>query len=371
MYRAKILTLLIFIMVLLFVCNPVWAAPVPPQITADSAILMDIQTGQILFEKNAFEKRPPASTTKILTALLALEGGDLNQLVTVSPRAAATGESSIHLQAGEKLTLEELIYGALIESGNDACVAIAEHIAGKEENFVQLMNHKAKLLGAINTNFVNTNGLPAKDHYSSAYDLAILTRHALHNPVFNNIVSTHEKIISGPGWNRYLHNTNRLLETYDGADGVKTGTTDAAGQCLVASATKDNRRLVCVVLHSEDRYFDSTTLLEYGFNNFEYVEVAVKGQPFGKIRVKEGTTPEVSVVAQSDLGAVIPRKHPELIEKKVVMAKELIAPVADEQITGQVELFVSGNRVGTTKLITLQQVSRLPDYKILLKRLIK
>lgn len=168
-------------------------------ISAQSALLLDVANGQILYDKNDREPRAMASTTKIMTAVVALGGADIKGTVTVSPRAAAVGESSMYLEPGEKLTLEQLLYGALLRSGNDACVAIAEHVAGTEESFVLLMNEKAVLLGAEATSFRNTNGLPAQGHYSTAYDLALLARYALHDPAFCRIVKTRAQVIEGPG----------------------------------------------------------------------------------------------------------------------------------------------------------------------------
>lgn len=169
-----------------------------PQVSARSALLLDVNNGQILYEKGHREPRPIASTTKIMTAVVALGGADINNTVAVSPRAAAVGESSMYLEAGETLTLEQLLYGALLCSGNDACVAVAEHVAGTEDFFVQLMNEKAVLLGAEATSFRNTNGLPANGHYSTALDLALLARYALHDPAFCRIVKTRARIIEGP-----------------------------------------------------------------------------------------------------------------------------------------------------------------------------
>ncbi len=196
--------------------------------------------------------------------MLAIEQGDLRGIVTVSSRAAATEESSIHLVAGEQLTLEELLYGALLKSGNDACVAIGEHIGGTEAVFLHMMNTKALLLGARDSSFANTNGLPHKEHHSTALDLALITREALTNEDFNRIIKTKEKVISyhGRPRGRYLKNTNKLLWQYPWADGVKTGTTNAAGKCLVASATKDGRRLITVVLRSPDRGHDNHSTIK-------------------------------------------------------------------------------------------------------------
>lgn len=334
-----------------------------PTVKADAAVLMDARTGQILFEKNARQKRAPASTTKIMTALLALEGGNLRQVVTVSPRAASVGEASLNLQAGEKLTLEELIYGALLRSGNDACVAIAEHIGGTEENFVLLMNQKAKMIGAEDTSFKNTNGLPAPGHYTTARDLATLTRYALSNTFFQMVVSTRSKIIGGQE-ERYLNNTNRLLWSYDWVDGVKTGTTNEAGGCLVASATRDGRQLISVVLHSDNRWKDSIKLLEYGFDGFEYLKVLGEGEAYETIGVKEGIGKEIRAVASADLGVVISRGKTECLERKVDLEHELTAPVCESQKVGKVTVLVNGVSTGSVDLVADRSIERLPAYRL-------
>lgn len=342
-----------------------------PALTAEAAVLLDARTGQILFDKNAGQKRPPASTTKIMTALLALEGGDLRQAVTVSPKAASVGEASLDLRAGEKLTLEELIYGALLESGNDACVAIAEHVAGTEQNFVLLMNQKAKILGAENTSFKNTNGLPAAGHYTTARDLAVITRYALSNPVFQKIVRTRSIVIGSNKGERYLNNTNRLLWSYDWIDGVKTGTTNEAGNCLVASATKNGRQLISVVLHSENRWSDSIKLMDYGFNCFELKEVFREGEALGSIAVMEGTERNIQVVTQSAVEVVIPGGRPELLERKILMEKELTAPVLKGQKVGRVNILINGTVVGSSELVSDRDVKRQPSYRLLWEKKFK
>lgn len=340
-----------------------------PSLSADAAVLMDALTGQVLFEKNGTQRRPPASTTKIMTALLALQGGELDREVTVSAAAASVGEASLDLRAGERLLLGELVYGALLQSGNDACVAIAEHIAGTETNFVLLMNQKARLLGACDTSFKNTNGLPAPGHYSTARDLAVLARYALGNPVFKDIVGTREKII-GSREKRYLHNTNHLLWSYPGADGVKTGTTDEAGGCLVASATREGRRLISVVLHSENRWIDSIRLLDHGFESFEYVRLLGKGETYDRIAVKEGLTGEVRAVALAELGAVISRGRREDLETRVELKRDLVAPVSRGEKVGRVELLLNGKMVGSTDLVAERDVKRMSTLLILRKKYI-
>ncbi|WP_049754118.1 D-alanyl-D-alanine carboxypeptidase family protein [Heliomicrobium modesticaldum] len=238
-----------------------------PQVTADAAVLMDAETGRILFERQAHQPRPPASTTKIVTALLGFEFGDLEDEVIISQKAGSTGEASINLFPGERVALGDLLTGALVRSGNDACVAIAEHIAGSEEFFTLWMTAKSRIIGGRSSQFFNTNGLPHKHHWSSAYDLAVVTREAMRRPEFAATVRSRRATLKNrQGWPKEIKNTNALLWSYPFADGVKTGTTRAAGACLVASATKNNRQLIAVVLHSDDRFGDSLRLFEYGFN---------------------------------------------------------------------------------------------------------
>ncbi len=270
----------ILISLLFFFISPCNVEAQDINLSAEAAVLIDGDTGAIMYGKNHLEQRPPASTTKVLTAILAIEQGDLAEVVSISKRSAQTGEASINLLEGETITLENLLYGALLKSGNDACVAIAEGISPTVEEFVGLMNLKAKLLGCTNTNFVNTNGLPHNNHYTSALDLAVITRYALNNPIFAQIVATPTKTIQWENSTRkkYIQNTNKLLTIYPGANGVKTGTTDKAGQCLIASATREGRTLIAVVLKSHNRYGDASKLLDYGFNNYYNLEVIKKNQ---------------------------------------------------------------------------------------------
>lgn len=250
-----------------------------PYVTAHSAILMDAETGDVLYQRDAHKQRPPASTTKILTAIVALELANLDEMVTVSEKADKVGESSLYLNKGDQLKLGELIEGALIKSGNDACVAIAEQTAGSLDAFIRLMNLKAVSLGAYNTNFTNPHGLPDKNHYSTAFDLAIMARYGLNIPEFSKIVQRKVSTIhyDHPQKNQVVNNTNKLLYNYSLADGVKTGTTNAAGKCLIASASKDGRRLISVVLNAPDRFGDAQRLLDWGFNNTKTITMGKQG----------------------------------------------------------------------------------------------
>ncbi len=323
---------------------------IEPHIGATAAILMDADTGQVLYEKNAHQRRAIASTTKIMTALVAVECGNLEKITTISKKAALVGGSSIHLQVGEQLTLRELLFGALMHSGNDACVAIAEAVAGKEDIFVAMMNKMAMLLGALDTNFCNTNGLPNDKHLSTAYDLAIMTRYALQNPIFEQMVSTKNKSIPGKIQARQLNNTNKMLWGYQGADGVKTGTTNAAGKCLVASATRNGHRLLAVVLHSPDRYQDASELLDYGFTHYQKVTAMKAGDIVATIPVVNGTETETNLIVTKDIDITVPLISPGVIEKEVIKDNFIMAPAPKNQQVGKIQLFANGQQVAETDL---------------------
>lgn len=341
-------------------------------ITASAAVVIDANTGQVLYDKNMHQRRPQASTTKIMTAILALESGKIKQVVKVSPEAASIGESSINLRPQEKLTLEQLLYGAMMRSGNDACVAIAEHIAGTEKNFVNLMNHTAKMLGGYNTNFRNTNGLPADNHYSSAYDLALITCYAMQNPKFCDIVQTRYKKISGPDqMERYLRNTNKLLWNYLWADGVKTGTTNAAGCCLVASATMKGRHLISVVLHSTDRYGDTIKLLNHGFENYDEIVVSSKGEHFTTANVQNGYAGHVPIVAGKSLTVLVPKGKRGVFEQRVALERNLTAPVRSHKKVGSVTVLINNQEVGTVDLLTGCTVEKMPAHLLIYQKLRK
>ncbi len=244
------------------------AAPLAPKVEAEAAVLMDAATGRLLYAVNPDAIMYPASTTKIMTALIALEKGKPDAVVTVSRRAASCEESSLGLKAGDRLTLRDLLYGMMIVSGNDAAEAVAEHIAGSVPAFADLMNARADKLGLINTHFANPHGLPdPNNHYSSARDLAVITATALQNPEFAKIVATPE--YSVPLLNRppiRVTTTNRFLKTYPGATGVKTGSTQAAGDCLVAAAKRGGVQLIVVLLNDDNgRWEDAPKLMNYGF----------------------------------------------------------------------------------------------------------
>ncbi|MCG0278229.1 MAG: D-alanyl-D-alanine carboxypeptidase [Thermanaeromonas sp.] len=336
---------------LLFICAvpalPAEGSPREPQIEAKSAVLMDGLTGQVLWSKNPHVRLPQASTTKITTAIVALERGNLSDVVRTSRRAAQVGEAAVYLQEGETLTLEELLYALLLRSANDAAVAIAEHIGGTEENFVALMNQKAREIGARDTHYVNPHGLHAPGHYSSAYDLALLARYALNIPKFREIVATREKVIPWPGkpWDRLLVNTNQLLwgyNAYPGADGVKTGYTREAGQVLVGSATREGRQLIAVVMHSPNMYREIRELLDYGFNHFKYEVLAGEGEVITQAPVEGSLAGTVPLVTARPVVAAVPREGQPVWEKEVNLLPEIKAPLRKGQKLGELTFILKG-----------------------------
>lgn len=238
--------------------------------SARGTSLIDVESGRILYSEDGNQQMRIASLTKIMTAIVAIEYGELSDVVTVSKRAAGKEGSSIYLQVGEKMSLTHLLYGLMLRSGNDAATAIAEHVGGSEAGFVLLMNKKAEELGLVNTQFRNPHGLDEDGHYSSPNDLAVLTAYALKNKVFAEIVKTKDKKVPNPHekWDYSWHNKNKMLFMYEGADGVKTGYTKKALRCLVSSATRNGQQLVAVTINDGDDWRDHKHLLDYGFKHY-------------------------------------------------------------------------------------------------------
>ena len=250
-----------------------------PSINSKSAIIYERSSGTILFGKNENEKRKMASTTKIMTAIIVIEKSNLEDIVTISKKAAVTGGSRLGLHTDDKISVHDLLYGLLLCSGNDAAVALAEYVAGDISNFANLMNSKTSELGLTSTHFVTPHGLDNDDHYTTAYELALITNYALKNETFRNIVSTKNYNVSINGYSKNLSNTNELLGNLNGVYGVKTGFTNGANRCLVTSVKRNNMDLICIVLGADtkkDRTKDSCQLIEYAFQNYEMVDIKEK-----------------------------------------------------------------------------------------------
>ena len=282
----------------------------------------------------------------------------------------------MHLSTGQRISMRELVIGLLLRSGNDAAVAIAEHLAGSVENFVALMNDKAQLLAAANSHFVNPHGLSAPGHYSTAFDLAWITKYALTNPTFSAIVNTKETNIEwldrkGKEHDQTLRNTNKLLWLLEEADGVKTGTTNQAGPCLISSATRGNQKLIAVVLHDHSRWYDSMQLLKYGFDAFELYEYANKDDVLISIPVEGGFEPLIDAIVSATASLVVPTADYGHVTVSVNVPEKIKAPVYQGQKIGEIVFFVQQQAVKTVDITAGQTIDERTNSKILLQYLLR
>jgi len=344
-----------------------------PRVTAASAVLIESVTGTVLYGKNENVRMHPASTTKIMTAILAIELGDMDSEVVVSANAAGVPGSSLWLRKGQKIRLDDLVRGTMLRSGNDGCVAIAEHIAGSVPNFVRMMNIKAQKIGALHTRFSNPHGLTEPNHYSTALDLALMTRYGLQYPLFADIVSTREadiELTQGEQVERRrLANTNALLWSFEGADGVKTGTTAAAGYCLVASATRSGVQFISVVLDSAARWSDSAKLLDYGFNQHALVTFASRGQEVTRTRVESGMSGEVALAAADDLRIVVRKDLAHLVEERILIDGVPRAPVRRGETLGRLVVLFDKDEMASVDLVAASDVPRRSLPRVFLENL--
>ena len=320
--------------------------------SAVSAVLLEGESGRVLYAQNADEERLIASITKIMTAVVALEHGDVNAPYTVTAEDMAEG-SSMYLTPGEELTLEELLYGLMLVSGNDAALAVAHCVAGDEASFVELMNETAARLGMTHTSFANPNGLDAEGHYSSAADMAKLAAYALKKEAFRRIVSTTSITIG----ERYLANHNKLLKLYDGCLGVKTGYTKAAGRTLVSAAERDGMTLVCVTLCDGDDWNDHVSLLDYGFSVCRMETAAPAGRILASVQVRYGSSAQVPLMADREL------RYPLMGDERLTVVAEtpvsVPAPVVPGQVIGTARAYLDGEEVASVPLVAAAPSARV------------
>ena len=335
------------------------AAMSEPSISAETAVLIDAFSGKVLYDRRMDAHMYPASTTKILTALLAVEETDPEEDVTVSENASKQEGSSIYLTPGEKISMKDLLYGMMLRSGNDAATAVAEAMAGDTETFAEIMNERAASLGLENSHFVNPSGLQDENHYSSAYDLAMITRQALQNDLFREIVSsrTYQAEREGADAYKYFYSKNKTVFQYEGATGVKIGYTTAAGRCLVASAERDGTELIAVVLNDHDWFEDAYRLLDYGFEAFERVTIARGETPLISAAVMEGDSATVKIGSDTDITCLEAEGEAHDLSIIYDVPDAVKAPVSRWEPAGSMEIYSAGEYVCSKDLYYLEDIA--------------
>ena len=345
---------------------------------AKSAIMIEASTGEILFQKNKDEKLAPASMTKMMSMLLIMEeieNGNLkwNEMITTSEKASSMGGSQIFLKVGEKMTVEDLLKGVAIASGNDAVVALAERVSGSEEQFVKRMNIRAKDLGLKNTNFINATGLTADNHYSSAYDMSLIAKELVKHEKILEFTSTYEdylrKDTKSPFW---LVNTNRLVRFKEGVDGLKTGFTDEAGYCLTATMKKDNMRLITVVMKEENtskRSADTTKMLDYGFNIYMIQTILDEKTTIEKKKVELGKTLTTEIVPKENITILNKKSDDQKNITYKTNINKIIAPVKKGDKVGTIDIIEDNNIISTIDATVKEDISKANILTIYLRNL--
>jgi len=349
----------------------------PHEIYARGAVIMDMDSGRVLWEKNGRETLSMASTTKIMTAIIALENSDLSETVTVSSRASIAPKVKMYLTKGEKISLEGLLYALMLQSSNDAAVAVAEHVGGTVEDFCYMMSIKAKELGALDTSFETPNGLDSENHFSTAYDLAIITRYALKNEKFVKIINTGYYSVTSDKRNYDIRNKNRFLNEYDGAFGVKTGFTGEAGNCFVGACERDGMKIITVVLASgwgdlgkEQKWIDTKKMMEYAFGNYKYQNLIHEGDKAGITTVSRSKTTEMPLYFSEEIDLPMTNEEKEKIEMVKNIPENIEAPIKAGEYVGNVKLFTGGDFLAETEVFASGNAER-HDFETSLKKTLK
>ncbi len=355
----------------------------PPQgglsISAPSAILVEAETGQVLFEKNSHDRRPPASVTKIMNMLLTVEAIDrgqiaLEDMVRCSELAASMGGSQVYLEPNEEMSVRDMLKAVAVASGNDAAVALSEHIAGSAEGFVAMMNKRAEELGMADTHFVNCNGLDDPEHLTSAHDIALMSRELVKHPLIFDFTGIWMDSLRDGAFG--LVNTNKLIRFYEGANGLKTGSTSVAKFCLSASATKNGMTLIAVVLGAEsskERFGDASRLLDYGFANYAVADSLLTPDELLPVRVLKGKEQTVESGIPEGFHLLVNKGKLSQVEKKVTLPESIMAPVKPGDTLGEAEFFIDGTSLGKTPIVALTESGRVSPvgmFKRLAKQLL-
>lgn len=338
-------------------------------INSKSAVLMDAGSGDIIYALNKDEKLPPASIAKIMTMLLGLEAVEsgrisLKDKVVISNHASGMGGSQIYLETGETQVVEELFKAIAIRSANDAAVALGEHIAGSEDIFVKMMNEKAKKLGMENTHFANASGLPNKDHYTTAYDVALMSRELLKHNIASEWLKTYiydMKVGKDKDKIQTLVNTNKLIKQYQGVTGLKTGSTNEAGYCLSASAQRGNLELISVVMgadNSKIRFNEAKRMLDFGFANYDSLIIGKEGEIVGSVYVEKGNINILDAILEKDSFVLLPKGKKDDIDKKVILEETLNAPIMKGDTIGKMIISINGEKTHEINLVAKENVHK-------------
>ena len=352
-----------------------------PKINSRAAVVIDRKSKTILYGKNENVKKAMASTTKVMTAMVVIQNTNLDNIVEVSKKAAGTGGSRLGLKTGDKISIRDLLYGLLLRSGNDAAVALAEYVGGSVEEFAKLMNQNAEMLNLKDTHFVTPHGLDSGEHYTTAYELAILTDYALNNQVFAQIVNTKTYTISINGYSKTLNNTNELLGNLNGVYGVKTGFTNGAGRCLITSAKRENMDIICVVLGADtkkDRTRDSVKLIEYIFNNYEKVNLKDKIQEefkswneinSNRINIEKGTNNYLNLELKMDDEMTYPilKNTENDINIKIEANLELKAPIEENSCIGKLIVEYDSEKIKEIDIVNTNKIEKKRIHNYILE----
>lgn len=369
----------IFIFLILFIpITQVYGEELNLAENAKSAILIETSTGEILYQKNANERLAPASMTKIMSLILIMENienGNLkwNDIVVVSKNASSMGGSQIFLETNEMMTVEDLVKGICIASGNDATVALAEKIAGTEKAFVKLMNDKAKNLGLKNTNFVNATGLDAEGHYSSAHDMSVMARELVRHEKILEFSSIYEDYLRKNTAKKFwLVNTNRLVKFYSYIDGLKTGYTGDAGYCLTATGKKNDMRLISVVMgeeNTDNRTTDTLAMLDYGFNMYSIDKVISKDDSLGEVKINLGDEEKVSVRVKNDITILNNNQKEKKNVTYEIKLDKINAPVKKGDTVGSVKLYEDGRYMYSEEITVVNNIDKANIFKVFIRNL--
>ena len=353
-------------LVMIIILNPVVSFG-ELDVTSRAALLMDYSTGKIIFANNEHEKLPPASVTKIMTLLLAMEAIDSGKLnldskIPISDYAAGMGGTQVYLEPGETQRIEDLIKAVAIRSANDAAVALGEAISGTNEGFVKLMNDRAESLGMKNTHFTNASGLPADDHYTTAYDIALMSRELLKHTGIQKYLTTYmDDLLVGKEKDdtQVMVNTNRLVRDYDGTTGIKTGSTNAAGYCISASAKRGDLQLIAVILGGQTsaiRFNEAKKLLDYGFANYDSVTIGKKDEVIINVPIEKSNLTSIDLVLERDAVALLPKGDNGKIDKQINHNESIKSPIMKGDVLGELVISVDNKVIDRINLVSKNEV---------------